>query len=66
MKVGDRVKVIDPDYAEIIGNNIGTIVSEYIPCSQFGMLSGIQMWNVQFEDPALNYHFMESYLERIV
>lgn len=66
MKVGDKVKVIDPDYAEFIGDNIGTIVSEYIPCSQFGFLSSIQMWNVQFEDPALNYHFMESYLERIV
>ena len=66
MRVGDKVKVIDPDYAEIIGSNIGTIVSEYIPSSQFGMISGIQMWTVQFENPELSHHFMESCLERVV
>ena len=63
MKIGDKVVLIDPDYRKITGEAVGTIVSEYISDSQWNMLHPVQQWNVEFENPEFNYHFLETALK---
>lgn len=66
MKIGDKVKIISPLYKGIVGNNTGTITSEYISNSQWHMFHpGETTWNVKFDDPELNHHFKESEMEVI-
>ena len=60
MKIGDKVIVINPLYAQITNGAVGTIVSEYIPNSQWDMFHGVSKWSVEFDNPELNYNFLEE------
>ena len=60
MKIGDKVIVTNPLYAKIVNGAVGTIVAEHIPNSQWAMLHGVQMWAVEFDNPELNYRFLEE------
>ena len=60
MKIGDKVIVINPLYAQITNGAVGTIVSEYIPNSQLAILYGVSKWSVEFDNPELNYNFLEE------
>ena len=60
MKIGDKVIVINPLYAQITNGAVGTIVKEYIPNSQWAMLHGVSKWSVEFDNPELNYNFLEE------
>ena len=60
MKIGDKVIVTNPLYAQITNGAVGTIVAEYIPNSQWGMLHGISKWVVEFDNPELNHRFLEE------
>ena len=60
MKIGDKVIVINPLYAQITNSAVGTIVSEYISNSQLAMLHGVSKWSVEFDNPELNYNFLEE------
>lgn len=37
-----------------------TAVSEYIPNSQWDMFHGVPKWSVEFDNPELNYNFLEE------
>ena len=60
MKIGDKVIVTNPLYAQITNCAVGTIVAEHIPNSQWAMLHGVKMWQVEFDNPELNCRFIEE------
>lgn len=65
MKIGDKVIVINPLYAQITNGAVGTIVGEYITNSQRAMFHGVSKWSVEFDNPELNYNFLEEDLSLV-